>query len=191
MEKSNSFKSVQENKMPFFETSYSELYNIIEFHQKLYTLISFALYLISNSLIIKKISSQTPYMQNQNRKQPVWYSVLSSLTVQSSFSGSRPSVFNLVEHRANSRLAPSQWETELPCNAVSHWLGTSLESALEHIHYHQCDVGSQGTNQLLNPAQSIATTPWQTNCSTDNSIPGSFYRNTTAFSSNLIFHCHK
>ena len=32
--------------------------------------------------------------------------------------------------RADSRFAPSQWETALLCNKVSHWLGTSLESAL-------------------------------------------------------------
>ena len=29
-----------------------------------------------------------------------------------------------------SRFAPSQWETALLCNDVSHWLGASLESAL-------------------------------------------------------------
>ena len=34
--------------------------------------------------------------------------------------------------RADSRFVPSQWETALLCNAVSHWLGASLESAL-HI----------------------------------------------------------
>ena len=28
--------------------------------------------------------------------------------------------------RADSRFAPSQWETVLLCNDVSHWLGTSL-----------------------------------------------------------------
>ena len=33
-------------------------------------------------------------------------------------------------HRADSRLAPSQWETSLLCNDVSHWLGANLESAL-------------------------------------------------------------
>ena len=33
-------------------------------------------------------------------------------------------------YRADSRFAPSQWETALLCNDVSHWLGTSLESAL-------------------------------------------------------------
>ena len=32
--------------------------------------------------------------------------------------------------RADSRFAPSQWETSLQSNAVSHWLGTNLESAL-------------------------------------------------------------
>ena len=32
--------------------------------------------------------------------------------------------------RADSRLAPSQWETSLQSNAVSHWLGTNLESVL-------------------------------------------------------------
>ena len=32
--------------------------------------------------------------------------------------------------RAHSRFAPSQWETSLQSNAVTHWLGTNLESAL-------------------------------------------------------------
>ena len=32
--------------------------------------------------------------------------------------------------RADSRFAPSQWETALLCNGVSHWLGASLKSAL-------------------------------------------------------------
>ena len=32
--------------------------------------------------------------------------------------------------RAYSRFAPSQWETVLLCNDVSHWLGATLESAL-------------------------------------------------------------
>ena len=31
--------------------------------------------------------------------------------------------------RADSRFAPSQWETALLCNNASHWLGASLESA--------------------------------------------------------------
>ena len=32
--------------------------------------------------------------------------------------------------RADFRLAPRQWETLLQTNAVSHWLGTNLESSL-------------------------------------------------------------
>ena len=35
-------------------------------------------------------------------------------------------------YRADSWLAPSQWETSLQSNAVSHWLGANLESALMH-----------------------------------------------------------
>ena len=34
------------------------------------------------------------------------------------------------EFRADSRVAPSQWETALLCNDVSHWLDASLESTL-------------------------------------------------------------
>ena len=37
---------------------------------------------------------------------------------------------NLYVIRADSRLAPSQWETALQSNAVSHWLGANLESAM-------------------------------------------------------------
>ena len=38
-----------------------------------------------------------------------------------------------IEYRADSRLVPSQWET-LQNNALSHWLGANLESALEYTH---------------------------------------------------------
>ena len=37
----------------------------------------------------------------------------------------------LGNYRPDSRFAPSQWETALLCNDVSHWLGASLERALE------------------------------------------------------------
>ena len=39
--------------------------------------------------------------------------------------------------RADSRFAPSQWETALLCNDVSHWLGASLESACGSLHASQ------------------------------------------------------
>ena len=35
--------------------------------------------------------------------------------------------------RADSRFAPSQWETSLQSNAVSHWLVANLESAMYEI----------------------------------------------------------
>ena len=41
-----------------------------------------------------------------------------------------PAWLYFVGYRADSRFAPSQWETALLCNDVSHWLGTNLESAL-------------------------------------------------------------
>ena len=37
--------------------------------------------------------------------------------------------FECYKHRADSILAPSQWEMVLLCNGVSHCLGASLESA--------------------------------------------------------------
>ena len=39
--------------------------------------------------------------------------------------------------RADSRLAPSQWETSLQCNTASHWLGANLESALVPMPWHE------------------------------------------------------
>ena len=36
-------------------------------------------------------------------------------------------------YRADSRFAPSQCETSLQSNAISHWLGANLESAMMHI----------------------------------------------------------
>ena len=38
--------------------------------------------------------------------------------------------FRTAHVRADSRLTPSQWETSLQSNAVSHWLGAKLESVL-------------------------------------------------------------
>ena len=43
-------------------------------------------------------------------------------------------------HRADSRFAPSQWETSLQSNAVSHWLGANPESALNYIHIKQTSL---------------------------------------------------
>ena len=45
------------------------------------------------------------------------------------------------EVRTDSMFAPSQWETSLQCNGVSHWLSASLESALE-----VCDLNTACAN---------------------------------------------
>ena len=47
-------------------------------------------------------------------------------------------IFHEYRLRADSRLAPSQWETSLQSNAISHWLGANLESALRLHQYHAC-----------------------------------------------------
>ena len=42
-----------------------------------------------------------------------------------------PTKWNFLHcYQADSRFAPSQWETALLCNDVSHWLGANLETAL-------------------------------------------------------------
>ena len=38
---------------------------------------------------------------------------------------------HLYSGKADSRFAPSQWQTAFLCNDVSHWLGASLESSLQ------------------------------------------------------------
>ena len=53
-------------------------------------------------------------------------------------------LFSLSGHRAGSRFAPSQWETPLQSNAVSHWLGANLESALWHIEPPNTHVSTLG-----------------------------------------------
>ena len=46
--------------------------------------------------------------------------------------------------RADSRFALSQWDMALICNDVSHWLGTSLESALILIQRRMYNTGFHG-----------------------------------------------
>ena len=44
-----------------------------------------------------------------------------------------PKCISVTNIRTDSRFAPSQWETPLLCNDISHWLGTNLESTLKYI----------------------------------------------------------
>ena len=50
--------------------------------------------------------------------------------------------------RADSRFAPSQWETSLQSNTVSHWRGASLESTLHYTLVSQSKTGWKMTNPL-------------------------------------------
>ena len=67
-------------------------------------------------------------------------------------------------YRANSRFTPSQWETGLLCNDVSHWPSASLESALDlHISDMQMKVlvsqskGIGAKNRtIIRPAASLS-----------------------------------
>ena len=70
----------------------------------------------------------------------------------------------LVYHpRVASRLAPSQWETSLQSNAISHWLGANLESALPSlIHYWglPASVGYSLCNIWWVTKSTVGSIPW-------------------------------
>ena len=60
--------------------------------------------------------------------QHCWKSVSSEITLK--YSNLSLLSCTTKNCRVDSRFAPSQWETALLCNDVSHWLGASLASAL-------------------------------------------------------------
>ena len=62
--------------------------------------------------------------------------------------------------RADSRFAPSQWKTALLCNDVSHWLSTSLESALALSATGSCD---KTPDRSINEGPSHRRIWWQDN----------------------------
>ena len=49
-------------------------------------------------------------------------------------------------NRADSRVAPSQWDTALLCNDVSHWLDENLEPALSD---EACDISQRWLKGLF------------------------------------------
>ena len=73
--------------------------------------------------------------------------------------------------RADSRFAPSQWETSLQSNAASHWPGANLELALQ---YHSCwcssgplchqVISSQGTDYIDKQVLVSTRTDFNYNC---------------------------
>ena len=66
---------------------------------------------------------------------------------------------------ADSRLAPSQWETSLQDNAVSHWLGANLESALVSIGHSEiaCNNHSDDIPSMADPQWNVLC--WRSMCS--------------------------
>ena len=66
-----------------------------------------------------------------------------------------------VESRAESRFAPSQWEAALHCSDISHWLGTSPESAPNS--YSPCTHNNTSWIQIqiqIQIQKFIGTTMW-------------------------------
>ena len=60
-----------------------------------------------------------------------------------------------IHYRADAKFAPSQWETSLQSNAVSHWLGANLESALHCYCWPEfCWVNAEG-NVSQDPGRKI------------------------------------
>ena len=81
--------------------------------------------------------------RNQHRGQ-IWTHRTTKLKRQFYFYVDQISAFHInswcIIYKADSKFAPSQWETALLCKDVSHWLGASLESTLI---YNLCVVCSQ------------------------------------------------
>ena len=64
-------------------------------------------------------------------------------------------------HRADTGLAPRQWETSLQSNAVSHWLGANRESTM-YITFtilHALLRIESATPAIANPAQTSSRNP--------------------------------
>ena len=85
-----------------------------------------------NSLCMIKV--RTCIVVSDNEPLSVGHTRLSCNWVKPASSGSMSNeeCCTRSRYRADSRLAPSQWETLLQSNAVSHWLGATLESALRY-----------------------------------------------------------
>ena len=81
---------------------------------------------------LAKIRTQKHLQQENNRWQTyIWYkSYKNKILTLFHLNLSSAGWFCKYSHKADSRLAPSQWETSLQSNAISHWLGANLKSAL-------------------------------------------------------------
>ena len=86
------------------------------------------LILLIQSTMINEVASKW----RQNVELSTWHAISMPPGIKFYISflqiiGTRP---DIAFYRTDSRFTPSQWETSLQSNAVSHWLGANLESAL-------------------------------------------------------------
>ena len=70
-------------------------------------------------------------------------------------------LYSMQQYRVDSRFVPSQWETALLCNDVSHWLGTSLESAPHYVLYLQCKNDSLNDRMTSICKENYSWMSWQ------------------------------
>ena len=78
--------------------------------------------------LVPFISEIWQYFEILTHQYIAWHFCVSSLCLLMVADSTKPSAERVI--RADYRLAPSQWETSLQSNAISHWLGANLESAL-------------------------------------------------------------
>ena len=77
---------------------------------------------------------------------------------------------NPLTTRADSRFEPSQWETPLQSNAVSHWLGANLKSAMTTVSCHPDSSYFLTREQILEVCNRNLSPPGQTVCHFADSI---------------------
>ena len=73
-----------------------------------------------------------------------------------------------IMSRAHSKLAPSQWETLLQSNTVSHWLVTNLESAQIWLDSVRCNgywtIYDFSVREMYQVFQTCLTSVWRLPC---------------------------
>ena len=103
----------------------------------------------------RKIDDLNPILSKITKLVAGIKSLRFALFSQESLFSSMPKLQDSTGNRADSRYAPSQWKTALLCNNVSHWLGTSLESALPKLSPRCWGSWWAGTGAWCCPTNSI------------------------------------
>ena len=97
---------------------------------------------IAHSTAVVRLNNRRSYMELTDEWTDGWTDRFRSLLLL------KPMMF-----RANSRLAPSQWGMSLQRNAISHWLGTTLESA-DDVNSSPVTIMTTLTENVLLPERS-------------------------------------